>query len=359
MLNGIRIVEFEGLGPGPFAGMTLADLGADVIVIHRKGGGGVVPDGSVLDRGKRSIALDLKDPDDITTARALIASADGLIEGLRPGVMERLGLGPDDAHRINPALVYGRMTGWGQDGPKSHMAGHDLNYIATSGALWYAGLPGQPPVTPVTLVGDIGGGALYLVVGLLSGILNAQATGKGTVVDAAIVDGSAHMLNLLMAFGQAGGLREERGQSLLDGPHWTRSYACSDGGYVSVQCLEPQFYAEFLRLMSLADNPVFAQQHHKSQWADQTAQLAQIFAEHPRDHWAALFEGTDACVAPIYSPQEAGSDPHVAARAIWHDAPKGQQSAPAPRFDGAHLPVNAAPSRGQHSDEIRAELVQT
>ena len=206
MLQGIRIIEIEGLGPGPFAAMHLADLGADVITIHRKGGGSITADQSVLDRGKRSIALDLKDPDDLVVAKKLIDSADALIEGFRPGVMERLGLGPADCHATNPRLVYGRMTGWGQTGPRAETAGHDLNYIAQSGALWYASEPGSPPITPATLVGDIGGGALYLVIGILTGILNAQEIGQGTVVDAAIVDGSAHMMTLLMALRQAGGL---------------------------------------------------------------------------------------------------------------------------------------------------------
>ena len=190
MLNGIRIVEFEGLGPAPFAGMMLADLGAEVIVVHRPQSVNPTGNGaSLLDRGKKSIALDLKDDGDLKVALALVTSADGLIEGLRPGVMERLGLGPEDCHTVNPALVYGRMTGWGQTGPRAHTAGHDLNYIGISGALWYAGAPGTPPLTPATMVGDIGGGALYLVAGLLAGILQAGRTGKGTVVDAAIVDG--------------------------------------------------------------------------------------------------------------------------------------------------------------------------
>ncbi|MFZ2103479.1 MAG: CaiB/BaiF CoA-transferase family protein, partial [Oricola sp.] len=206
MLGGIRIVEIEGLGPAPFAAMHLADLGADVVTIHRRDGGSApgFTDRNPLDRGKRSIALDLKDPADVETAKALIASADGLIEGFRPGVMERLGLGPDECRAANPALVYGRMTGWGQDGPRAQQAGHDLNYISTSGALWYASAPGDAPLTPPTLVGDIGGGALYLVVGMLAGILRARTTGEGTVVDAAIVDGSAHMMNLFMALGASG-----------------------------------------------------------------------------------------------------------------------------------------------------------
>lgn len=357
MLNGIRIIEIEGLGPGPFAAMTLADLGADVITIHRKGKGGpVTAEASVLDRGKRSIALDLKDPDDLQTARRLIAGADALIEGFRPGVMERLGLGPEPCHADNPALVYGRMTGWGQTGPRAQTAGHDLNYIAQSGALYYASEPGQPPVTPATLVGDIGGGALYLVVGLLAGILNARATGRGTVVDAAIVDGSAHMMTLLMAIRQAGGLSPARGQSLLDGPHWSRSYACAGGGFISVQCLEPQFYAEFLRLMGLSDDPDFQHQMDKSRWPELTARLSAIFSAEPRIHWDTLFTGSDACVAVVLSPEESAHSPHMIERHTWQSPGGVLQAAPAPRFDGdVHTP-RPAPNRGEHSAEILAEL---
>lgn len=359
MLNGIRIVEVEGLGPGPFAAMLLADLGADVIVVHRKGGAVTpgMPERSLLDRGKRSIALDLKEAGDAETFRALAATADGLIEGFRPGVMERLGLGPDDCRAVNPALVYGRMTGWGQTGPLSHAAGHDLNYIGLSGALWYASAPGDVPLSPPTLVGDIGGGAMYLAVGLLAGILNARATGQGTVVDAAIVDGSAHMMNLLMSLAQAGHLPEQRGGGLLDGPHWCRSYACSDGGFVSVQCLEPKFYAEFLRLMGLQDDADFKRQYDPSLWPKLTARLAGRFVERPRDDWAALFLGTDACVAPVLSPHQAMAHPLNAARRIWA-APGGvMQAAPAPRFAGApDWQPPDSPERGQHDTEIRREI---
>ncbi|TCL08091.1 crotonobetainyl-CoA:carnitine CoA-transferase CaiB-like acyl-CoA transferase [Shimia isoporae] len=356
MLNGIRIIEIEGLGPGPFAAMHLADLGADVITIHRKGGGGITADQSVLDRGKRSIALDLKDPDDLATAKKLISTADALIEGFRPGVMERLGLGPEALHAENPKLVYGRMTGWGQSGPRAQTAGHDLNYIAQSGALWYASEPGSPPMTPATLVGDIGGGALYLVIGILSGILNAQRTGQGTVVDAAIIDGSAHMMNLLMALKQAGGLATDRGMSLLDGPHWSRSYACADGGYVSVQCLEPQFYSAFLAKLDLSEDPEFSRQHDKALWPKLTTRLADLFLAHPRDHWDALFADSDACVAVVLSPKEAAIAPHTAERGIWQ-APDGHlQAAAAPRFDGRASDLKRAPARGQHTDEILGEL---
>ncbi|MGR3713323.1 MAG: CaiB/BaiF CoA transferase family protein [Shimia sp.] len=356
MLQGTRIIEIEGLGPAPFAAMHLADLGAEVITIHRKGGAAITADQSVLDRGKRSIELDLKDPTDLATARKLIATADALIEGFRPGVMERLGLGPDVCHSDNPALVYGRMTGWGQSGTRAQTAGHDLNYIAQSGALWYASEPDAAPITPATLVGDIGGGALYLVIGILTGILNARTTGKGTVVDAAIVDGSAHMMTLLMALKQAGGLSEARGASLLDGPHWSRSYACADGGYLSVQCLEPQFYAEFLHLLDLSGDAEFARQHDKTLWPKLTTRLADLFQTQPRAHWDALFDGTDACVAGVMSPEESAQSAHMSDRQVWQPQNGHLQAAPAPRFDGATAPLNAAPKRGADTAQILAEL---
>ena len=357
MLPGIRVIEIEGLGPGPFAAMHLADLGADVIVLHRKNGtNGVTGDQSILDRGKRSIELDLKDPEDIEIAKALIASADALIEGFRPGVMERLGLGPSDCHTLNSKLVYGRMTGWGQTGPKSQQAGHDLNYIATSGALWYASQPGDAPLTPPTLVGDIGGGANYLVIGILAGILNARSTGQGTVVDASIVDGSAHMMNLLMAIGQSGQFSETRGESLLDGPHWCRSYKCADDKYVSVQCLEPKFYSVFLNILGLSDDQKFTAQYDKSQWSDQIEILAKAFAGHPSSHWDNIFEGTDACVAVVNSPSQAASNPLMASRGIWQSPDGHLQAAPAPRFDGTSPKVKTAPIKDQHRLEILREL---
>ncbi len=357
MLNGIRIVEFEGLGPAPFAGMMLADLGAEVIVVHRPQSVNPTGNGaSLLDRGKKSIALDLKDDGDLKVALALVTSADGLIEGLRPGVMERLGLGPEDCHTVNPALVYGRMTGWGQTGPRAHTAGHDLNYIGISGALWYAGAPGTPPLTPATMVGDIGGGALYLVAGLLAGILQAGRTGKGTVVDAAIVDGSAHMMALLMSMAPFGHTHEARGTSLLDGPHWCRSYLCADESWLSVQCLEPQFYAEFLRLLDLTDTPDFAEQYDTALWPTQTAKLAEMFATQPRTHWLNLFEGSDACVAPVLSPHQASKDPQVAHREVWQTVDGVLHPAPAPRFDGQRAPIARSPDRGQDGAAIRDDL---
>lgn len=359
MLNGVRVVELEGIGPGPFCGMLLADLGADVIVIHRPTGNDVpgMDGANLLDRGKRSITLDLKTPDGKATAMALIATADALIEGNRPGVTERLGLGPADCHAINPKLVYGRMTGWGQTGPLAQVAGHDLNYIGRSGALWYAGAPGTPPISPPTLVGDIGGGAMYLAVGLLAGVLNARTTGKGTVVDAAIVDGSAHMMALLMALRAGGGLETARGQSLLDGPHWSRSYPCACGNWVVVQALEPKFYRMFLTGLGLGtDAAMIAGHFDRSAWPALTDRVAAIFASQPRSHWDEVFAASDACVAPVLSPDEAAADPHIAARGIWQADPV--QPAPAPRFDGQRRIPGPIAIRGAHSTEIRDELAK-
>jgi len=354
MLEGLRIVEIEGLGPGPWATQMLAELGAEVICVQRPDSPPLpgLPARNLLDRGKKTTALDLKSAADRPVLEALIRRADGLIEGFRPGVMERLGLGPQACQGWNPRLVYGRMTGWGQEGPRALQAGHDLNYVALSGALWYASLPGQPPLTPPTLLGDIGGGALYLVAGMLAGLIRAGRTGLGTVVDAAIVDGSAHMMTLVMLMQSGGMFRAERGQSLLDGPHWSRSYACADGGFVTVQCLEPRFYAEFLSLLSLSTDSDFARQNDPATWPRATGRLAAIFAGQSRDHWTALFAGSDACVAPVLTPAEAAADPHLAARSTWTRAGGALQARPAPRFDGRALDPAEAPLRDQHRAEI-------
>lgn len=359
MLSGIRIIEVEGLGPGPFAAMHLADLGAEIIVVHRKGGNAspVVRTRPIIDRGKRSIELDLKDPDDVATFMKLVATADGLIEGFRPGVMEKLGIGPDACRAINAKLVFGRMTGWGQSGPLSKSAGHDLNYISMSGALWYGSIPGEAPMAPATLVGDIGGGALYLVVGMLAGIMKAREAGNGTVVDAAIYDGSAHMMNLLMTLRQAGGMPDERGQGILDGPHWCRTYRTSDGGFLSVQCLEPKFYAIFLGLLGLSSDDDFAAQFDNARWGRLADRLTGVFAGKTRDEWADIFVGTDACVAPVLSPDQAAVHPANAARGTWHKVDGVLQAAPAPRFsDQGEWNAPESPERGQHSDEILREL---
>lgn len=358
MLRGIRIIEIEGLGPGPFAGMLLADLGADVIVIHRElPPASASDDRSLLDRGKKSVVLDLKDDRDRDRLKALVATADGLIEGFRPGVMERLGIGPEELMPDNPRLVYGRVTGWGQQGPQAALAGHDLNYTALSGALWYASEAGNAPFAPPTLVGDIGGGALYLVVGMLTALLEAQRSGRGSVVDAAMVDGSAHMLNLLMAARSAGLMQSGRGRSVLDGAPWSRCYRCADGEWLSVQCLEPQFYAEFLARLGVADDADFAQDFDPQSWPALKDRLATRIATRTLSEWSRVFEGSDACVAPVLKPEDAARHPHMAARGTWVEIDGQLQARAAPRF-GDDRPSEPArpPARGEHTDEILGAL---
>ena len=358
MLEGIRIIEIEGLGPAPFAGMMFADLGAEVIVVHRDPPPVPnAPERSLLDRGKKSIVLDLKDDADIAVLKRLIASADGLIEGFRPGVMERLGIGPDDVHEKNPQLVYGRLTGWGQDGPMASNAGHDLNFIGLSGALWYASPPGKPPFTPPTLVGDIGGGAMYLVTGMLAGLLRASQSGQGTVVDAAIVDGSAHMMNLVATAWSVGMLGAERGASILDGAPWSRCYACSDGGFMSVQCLEPKFYAEFLDRLGVAQDKAYAQNPDPESWPALSQLFERLFASKSMSEWTALFTDSDACVAPVLQPSQAARHPHLAERETWAEINGQLQARAAPRFDGREPDdPGTPPKRGAQTQEILASL---
>ena len=342
-LNGLKVIEFEGLGPGPFCGMLLADLGADVVLIERPGGANAGSAG-VFRRGKRSITLDLKIPGHVAAARKIAAGADALIEGLRPGVMERLGLGPDDLHAENRRLVYGRITGWGQTGPLSNAAGHDLNYVGLAGAAWYAGEPGAAPLPPPTLVGDVGGGALYLAIGVLSGVMRARETGEGCVVDAAIVDGAAHMTSLLHSLRAAGGMPDERGQSMIDGAPFYGVYQCADDRYVSVGPLEPKFFALLLEKLALADDPDFQNQFDQSAWPRARAKLATVFGERPAAHWTTVLEGTDVCFAPILSPSEAAAHPHMTARRVYRTVEGVLQAAAAPRFDGEAPPDPPAPT---------------
>ena len=354
MLEGLKVIEIEGLGPAPFAGMLLADLGCDVIVVHREKPPIAGMEGkNLLDRGKRSVVLDLKKASDIERLKALVASADGIIEGFRPGVMERLGIGPSVLCEQNPRLVYGRMTGWGQDGPHAHLAGHDLNYIALSGALWYASPENQPPFTPPTLVGDIAGGALYLVNGMLSGFIRAMQTGKGTVVDAAIVDGSAHTMNLMMSMHASGMFAMQRGQSLLDGSHWSRCYLCSDGKWMAVQCFEPKFYKMFLEKLGLHEEADFQQQHNVELWPILIAKLSACFVAKPQSHWANLFLDCDACVTPVLSPLESKENRHMQARSIWVESEGFLQARSAPRFDDQVPKAPASiPERGEHTEVV-------
>lgn len=361
VLDGLRVVEIAAIGPAPFCGMLLADMGAEVTLVERAGGRTDDPTDlghhAIVNRGKRSLALDLKDPQAVAALLLLIEQADVLIEGMRPGVMERLGLGPEVCLARNPRLVYGRMTGWGQQGPMAQAAGHDINYIALSGALWYAGAPGSAPMAPPTLVGDLGGGALYLALGVLAGVLHARQHGAGQVIDAAIVDGSANLMNLLLSAHAAGQQPMARGQGLLDGPHWYGSYACADGQFISIGALEPQFSALLFDKLGLGDDPQFRHPYDRRRWASLRARLTQLFAGRPRQHWIGLLEGSDACVAPVLSPAEARFHPHMAARGVYFEHDGILQARPAPRFSAcpadARRPV---PRRGEHGAAILAAL---
>lgn len=355
ILSGIKIIEIEGIGPAPFCGMMLADLGADVVVVERRQRSATAElgDKAITKRGKRVIKLDLKSDEGREQLLELVGLADGLIEGMRPGVMERLGVGPSVCQKINPKLAYGRVTGWGQDGPLASAAGHDLNYIALSGALWYAGQPDQAPITPPTLVGDVAAGGLYMTIGMLAAILKARETGVGDVVDAAMVDGSAHMMNLLLSLQAVGGLKMERGQSLLDGPHWYDSYVCQDGGYITIGSMEPQFYNLLLNKLGLENDPSFAHQMDASQWPVQKARLATLFKTKTRDEWCALMEGSDICFAPVLNPEEATEHPHMSARGIYFKNNDQLQTAPAPRFSKhKSKPADTTAKQSQHRDII-------
>lgn len=333
-LSGLNIIEIQCLGPAPFCGHLLTDLGAQVTLITRPTPSLNLPGGAgLVDREKNTVPLNLKDKDDCDKLLDMVKGADALIEGMRPGVMERLGLGPKDMAKVNPKLVYGRVTGWGQSGPLSHAAGHDINYSALSGALWYSGQPdGKPPMATPTLIGDIAGGALYLAIGLLSGVMKARETGKGCVVDAAMVDGSAHMLNLMLSLMPIGQLSETRGQSLIDGPHWYRTYETQDGGFISVGSIEPQFHAQLLASMGLSDDPDFAHQMNRKKWPELTQRFADIFKSKTRQQWQDIMEGTDICFAPVLSPMQAAEHPHMKARGIYREEQGGLRAAPAPRF---------------------------
>jgi len=355
MLSGIKVVEICGIGPGPFCAMHLADLGADVIAVERDAAPGAPP--SLLNRGKRSIVADLKTAEGRELVLKLVEDADALIEGMRPGVMERLGLGPAQCAARNPRLVYGRMTGWGQSGPLAQAAGHDNNYIALSGALYYNGTAAEPPQSAITLIGDVGGGALYLAVGLLAGVLKARESGKGTVVDASIVDGSAHMMQLLLATRQKGLVTGVRGQNMHDSSHFFATYRCADAHFITLGSLEPQFHALLLEKLGLQDDPRFAgQQWDRARWGDMHAHFAEIFASRTRSEWSELLEGTDVCFAPVLSPTEAAQHPHMVSRGIYFERDGLLQSKPAPRFDGEAVTPGPLPRRGEHGAQILAAI---
>jgi alpha-methylacyl-CoA racemase len=351
-LKGIRILEFAGIGPGPFCAMLLADLGAEVVRLDRKDG----PPGSRQDfvgRGRRSLALDLKSPAAIEAVLRLAETADAMIEGFRPGVMERLGLGPDACLARNPRLVYGRMTGWGQEGPLAQSAGHDMNYIGLTGALWSIGRPGERPVPPLNLVGDYGGGGMLLAMGLLAALLEARTSGRGQVVDAAMVDGAALLMAPIYAMLARGRWRNERGSNMLDGAApWYDTYECADGRWISVAPIEPQFFELMLTKLGL-DPARHAGRMDPENWPELRAELAAVFRTRTRDDWAALFEGTDACVAPVLDLQEAPSHPHNQARGTFRQRDGAVQPAPAPRFSRTPAePVGPAPLRGEHTRQV-------
>ncbi|MGW4565050.1 CaiB/BaiF CoA transferase family protein [Streptomyces sp. NPDC004561] len=345
-LSGVRVVELAGIGPGPFAAMLLADLGADVVRVDRPGGPGlgIDPAHDVTNRNKRSIMVDLKAPDGPARVLDLAERADILIEGYRPGVAERLGVGPGDCHARNPRLVYGRMTGWGQDGPLAHRAGHDVAYIALTGTLGMIGRPDEPPAVPANLLGDYAGGSLYLVVGVLAALHHARATGTGQVVDAAIVDGTAHLSAMIHGMLSAGGWQDRRGANLLDGgcPYYG-TYETADGGYMAVGALEARFYEEFLRLLGLDD--LVPARDDWTRWGELRGRIAARFAARTREEWTAVFEGTDACVAPVLSLREAPHHPHLAARGTFTDHGGITQPAPAPRFSATPTTIRTGPAR--------------
>ena len=361
-LHGIKIVEFAALGPAPMGAMILADLGAEVVRIERK-----LPPGAkagselfdprldILNRSRRVVTLDLKKPEGLAAARQLIAGADILIEGFRPGVMERLGLGPDECLGTNPRLVFGRMTGWGQTGPLANAAGHDINYLSLSGALHAIGEPGGKPVVPLNLVADCGGGAMLLVVGVLAALLEARTSGQGQVVDAAMTDGSALLMTMMYTLKAMGEWTQQRGSNLLDGgAHFYDTYRCADGKYISIGPIEPQFYALFLDKTGLAD-PDFSQQWDRARWPELKVRLAAHLATRSRDEWCALLEGTDACVAPVLDMDEAPEHPHNRARGTFIEVGGVVQPAPAPRFSRSTPARPRPPLTGATGEDVLAD----
>jgi len=342
-LANLKIVEFAGIGPGPMCGMLLADLGADVLRVERIQARQIRLRSPILNRSRRSVALDLKKPEGVATTLKLLDQADALIEGFRPGVMERLGLGPDVCLARNPKLVYGRMTGWGQDGPLAHAAGHDINYIALTGALHAIGPKGHPPSPPLNLVGDFGGGALYLAFGLVCGILEAVHSGKGQVLDVAMVDGAASLMTSIYGSRSIGAWKDDRQSNQTDGgAHYYGTYETRDGKFISIASIEPQFYAELLGRLEL-DGEDLPDQVDRKHWPDLKKRLEALFKTRTRDEWCDLLEGTDVCFAPVLSMAEAPDHPHMKARGAFVDVGGVVQPAPAPRFSRTPAQVKCPP----------------
>jgi alpha-methylacyl-CoA racemase len=343
VLQGVTVIELAGIGPGPFCGMMLADHGARVIRVERPGHKGRFGDAGnrdILNRNREFIELDLKDPAAIEQLKDLIKTADALIEGYRPGVIERMGIGPDVLLAINPKLVIGRMTGWGQDGPMAPLAGHDINYIALSGALHTYGRKGEKPIFPVNAVGDFGGGGMMLAFGVVAGVLHARSGGTGQVVDCAMVDGAAILSAMTYTFLGNGQWRDERGVNLLDsGTHFYDTYETSDGKYISLGSIESQFYAILLEKTGLAGDPDFAQQMNPMKWDELKERMTALILTKTRDEWCAIMDGTDICFAPVLSLKEAPKHPHNVARGTFVEDAGMVQPAPAPRFSATPAPA--------------------
>ena len=359
-LDGVRVIELAGIGPGPFCGMMLADQGAEVIQVDRaaavRGGDPARPPGNVNGRGRRSIGVDLKSPEGVETVLRLVEGAGMVFEGFRPGVAERLGVGPDDCLARNPAIVYGRMTGWGQDGPYSSMAGHDINYIALAGVLAHIGRSDSGPVPPMNLVGDFGGGGMYLAYGMVCALFEARNSGKGQVVDAAMVDGAASLMSFIHGMLASGFHSPERGTNLLDtGAHFYDVYECADGGWISLGSIEPQFYAELLDKLGL-DAERFGKQNDRDLWPELSEEIAAVVRMKTRDEWDAILEGSDVCYAPVLTVDEAIRHPHNVARGTFIDVGGITQPGPAPRLSRTPGEVRRPPAHaGQHTDEVLSE----
>ncbi|BDB44483.1 MULTISPECIES: CaiB/BaiF CoA transferase family protein [Mycobacterium] len=355
-LNGLRVVELAGIGPGPHASMILGDLGADVVRVERPSSGprGVVSD--AMSRSRRLVGADLKSEEDRKRVLQLIAKADVLIEGYRPGVTERLGLGPEDCAKVNERLIYARMTGWGQTGPRSQQAGHDINYISLNGILHSIGRKGERPVPPLNLVGDFGGGSMFLLVGILSALYERQSSGKGQVVDAAMIDGSSVLVQMMWQMRASGMWTDTRGTNMLDGgaPYYD-TYECADGRYVAVGSIEPQFYAALLAGLGLegADLPA---QNDVSRWPELRAILTETFASRDRDHWAKVFADSDACVTPILAFGEVETEPHITERKTFYEVNGGLQPMPAPRFSRT-APEQPRPAKAGDIEAVLADWV--
>nr|WP_297401990.1 CaiB/BaiF CoA-transferase family protein [uncultured Marinobacter sp.] len=355
-LHGVRIIELAGIGPGPFCGMVLADLGAEVISVERIGTQAEKPALDCSRRGKRSISLNLKSEAGVEALLKLVESADALFEGFRPGVAEKLGIEPEQCLERNPKLIYGRMTGWGQYGPMAHAAGHDINYISLTGALHAMGRPGEKPVPPLNLVGDFGGGGMFLALGIVSGLLEVRTSGKGQVIDAAMTDGSAVLMSMFNSAYEMGRHSLERGTNRLDGgAHFYDTYETRDGKYISIGSIEPQFYSQLLEVAELPREE-FADQMDRSRWPELKQAMAEVFLKRTRDEWCELMEGTDICFAPVLDLKEAQNHPHNLARQTYVEVGGIKQPAPAPRFSRTEPSVrHEARPYGADTDAVLAE----